>query len=195
MSSSTSRGQGPGFAAWEMPNFGDSAGAEADAVDLEKLKQQAYSEGFELGRRDGIESARRDTAEEVKRFVDVADSLSFAVTDIDTEISADLANLAARIAEVIIRRELSLTADAVFNLVDRVVQSLPENEGRVVVSLCPEDASALNDHVQAVQKQGWELREEVGMKRGDCRVEGSDSFVHATLTEQIENVLESMTEN
>ncbi len=196
MSSFTSRGAAMSFSAWQMPNFGDVPGQSGgDQVDVEKLRQQAYSEGFELGRKDGIESARRDTAGEVQRFVKMADSLSFSTKDVDQQISEDLATLAARIAEQLVQRELSVCGETIYSVVERVIQSLPDHDGHVIVTLCPEDASSLNDHIAEIEQAGWEVREDPSLVRGDCRVEGRDSFIHATLSSQIESIVHNMTEN
>lgn len=193
MSSSTSRGGAHAFSAWQMPNFGDAQRQGRETVDVEKVRQQAYSEGFELGRKDGIESARQATAAEVQRFVQMADALAFSSKDIDQQISEDLASLAARIAEQLVQRELTLCDRTIQAVVERVIQSLPDHEGHVVVTLCPEDASALIDHVADLGQVGWEIREDPGMVRGDCRVEGRDSFIHATLESQIQTILQGVT--
>lgn len=191
--SSTSFNESEKLVKWQAPNFDDACRSVCDTPEksVDQIMNEAYAAGFEMGRREGIDSARKDTADVVQRFVQVANSLEVSQEDFDRELSNELAELAAKLARHIVGRELVTSPDLIVGMVERIVESLPYGEQKLCIHLHPDDATALNDHLAAGEAKQWRIREDVTLARGDCRVEGQDSLIECKIGDQLDRIIEN----
>lgn len=184
---------------WQIPSFDieihhrfPGNGSLEDRADV--VLKEAYSEGFERGRREGMESARDETSTLVSGFVDVMESLSHYTQDFDEQIARDLVELSTKIAEQVILKELSIAPELLIGIVEKIFDSLPDKGSRVSVYLHPQDATAFNDQLAGSEHEFWKILEDSELNRGDCRLESNDSIISNKLEEQIETMLTTLLE-
>lgn len=187
------------FVPWEIPNFDADDGLGSTnsgslAERSEAVLKGAFAEGFESGRREGIESAKQETSGQVSQFVEVLDSLSRYAREFDQQIARDLVALSGKIAEQVILKELSLAPELMLALVEKIIESLPKEDLTVSIYLHPHDATAFNEHLTGTLHQHWKIIEDTELNRGDCRIESTNSIINNKLDQQINTILTALLE-
>ena len=180
-------GAGAECVSWELPEVThggqpthSTAGTYATAGQLEKLQQQAYAEGFERGRRDGMAAA----SEQARRLAALCERLAHPLEELDEAVVSETARLALVIARHLVRRELKADPAQVVAVVQQAMAALPVAARKIRLYLHPEDAAlvraALEDEAAA-----WTLCEDPLMGRGDCRVVSEHSQIDATVERRL----------
>jgi len=160
----------------------EQAHREAEQILAEAA--QARQEAVESGFRHGHEQGAAQWFEALRRARErVAEAAEHA--------RPEIARLALRVAEKILRQRLELQPDAIVPMIDEALRVfLAQNHSRVVLRVHPDDASVL-----AARQQRWLERnpaieglavvpdETVG--RGGCRIETESGTVDATLETQL----------
>ncbi len=186
------------FSPWQIPSLGgeDANGSRALSIEekTESILNKAYAEGFESGRKEGIDTARRETAEQVNQFIEIANSLSRATEAFDEQIAQDLVALATSIAEQIILREISIAPELLVGVVEKIINNLPDKKAETSIFLNPLDATAFSDYLSGNEDLQWIIVQDPDMDRGDCRIESNDSIVQYRLDDQINGILNASLE-
>ncbi len=179
------------FIPWQMPNFNHQVPRGVDLeVKADKVLKEAYAEGFELGRKEGIEKARSETAMMVNQFAKVLESLNAYTHDFDDQIARDLVSLSGKIAEQIIHRELTVSPEAMYSMIEKIVGNLPGEDFNVSILLNPGDAAAFRDQLHE-SSLAWKIIDDAEIERGDCRVQSNNSTVNCKLADQVIAILEA----
>lgn len=182
---------------WRLPDVG--AGHEPDAGTvagggspltagrMEEIHRQAYDEGFELGKREGLEHGRAQVQQQLKHIEAIAGHLSAPLVQLDDQLVEEVVELAMTIARHIIRREIRADPGQIVAVVRQAMAELPVASRRVRVNVHPEDAALLRDGTAPSDgnEGGWELVEDPSMSRGGCRVETDTSRVDATVERRL----------
>ncbi len=187
------------FLPWQIPSLGgqdghSTSGGASIEEKAEAILNKAYAEGFESGRKEGVDTARRETAEQVNQFIEIANSLSCATEAFDEQIAQDLVALATTIAEQIILREISISPELLLGMVEKIINNLPEKKADTSIFLNPLDATAFSDYLSGNEDLQWRIVHDPEMNRGDCRLESNDSIVQYRLHDQIDGILSASLE-
>jgi flagellar assembly protein FliH len=171
---------------------------EAAKAEIEQLREaernavsnKAYAEGFEKGLQEGrikgeAEGLATGDADARKEFAaettPAAAALSEALHEIQTQrtelrqnAESELLSLAVRIAERIVRRELTINPGAVVPQVTALIAQLADRS-RVTVILNPQDMQVVQDHTPALHREfadlsEVELRADETVTRGGVRI-------------------------
>lgn len=180
-------------ARWELPEVG--AGATADGAGhahyltanrLEAIQQQAYEEGFELGRREGIEKGAAAAREKAERIEAILNLLARPLHQLDDEVVKEVASLALTVARHVIRRELRSDPGQVIAVVQRAAAILPVASRNIRLFVNPADAETLRAGLTAPQggESGWQILEDPALARGGCRIETENSRIDASIERQ-----------
>ncbi|MCC6207683.1 MAG: flagellar assembly protein FliH [Gammaproteobacteria bacterium] len=178
---------------WELPRVGGAAtgdpaahGGHLTATRIEEIQQQAYEEGFELGRREGLEKGAALAKEKTDRIEAVLNLLSRPLHQLDEGVVEEVTSLALTIARQIIRRELTTDPGQIVAVVQRAAAILPIASRNVRLFVNPADAETLRENLAALhgEESGWKILEDPALARGGCRLETDHSRIDASIERQ-----------
>lgn len=182
---------------WRLPEVGrdvrqdggggTDAAAPLTAGRIEELHRQAYEEGFELGKREGLEHGRSQVQEQVRHMESVVALLARPLAELDEQVVEEVSELAMVIARHIIRREIKTDPGQVVAVARQAINELPVGSREIRVYVHPEDAELLREGLgSADQGAGsWRIEEDPAMSRGGCRVETEASRVDASVERRL----------
>lgn len=154
--------------------------------ELNALKQEAYNEGLELGKKAGMAQAQETINKYQAQFVAILDALSKPVEQLDERIESELVNLSVAIARQIVRRELKTEPAQVVGVVKEALSILPSGVQNIKVHMHPSDAQLVSEIMLAnVDERKWQVLEDPVMERGGCLVETDSSTVDAKIDTRI----------
>ena len=142
----------------------------------DEARRQGYAEGYEKGASEWAEAVRMARA-----------SVAAAVEAAKPQI----ARMALRIAEKVLRRKLETEPDALLPMVDEALRSLSaQHQSRVVLRAHPDDRAVLE-----LRRQHWldrnpgiaslQVVADESFRRGGCRIESDFGMVDATIDTQL----------
>ncbi len=178
---------------WELPRVGGAAPGDAaahsgylTATRMEEIQRQAYEEGFELGRREGIEKGAALAREKAERIEAILNLLARPLHQLDDEVVKEVSSLALTVARHVIRRELRTDPGQVIAVVQRASAILPVASRNVRLFVNPADAETLREGLPAPQggESAWQILEDPALARGGCRIETENSRIDASVERQ-----------
>ena len=179
---------------WQTPTMSSLTGramsaSEQEAIDKaneEKRKKLAYDLGFELGKKEALQSVQQDMLEKISQLDQLNNAIRTPFSDLSHQVTEELATLAGAIARQLVRRELKTDPEAILGVVRETVSSLAINAEEIRVHLNPEDAQLLRELTQLSDgDNNWLVVEDPTLMRGDCKVTTQDSFINASLEARV----------
>jgi flagellar assembly protein FliH len=187
--------QGSDCQRWSLPEL-DESGAVGNGMgpltagEVEAIQQQAYEEGYELGRREGRDAGAQEMAESAGLLEQLLCSLSQPFADLDQEVEDGLVALSIAIARQLVRRELRSDPNQIVAVVREAVGVLPSAARRLRLHLHPEDARLVHELLPVPDgESGWEIIDDATLGRGGCLVSTETSQVDATVEARLNNVI------
>lgn len=203
MTATTDIGQLTAWERWELAEFDGPARKPATkqsaetppepavvlptAEEIERMYQQAQSEGFQAGYKEGEAKARDEAA----RLSSAATKLDGALADLDSGIADELLSLALELARQVVRREISARPEALLDVVREALGQLPHQHASIYLN--PEDASLVRSYMgDQLAHAGHRVLEDVKLARGDCVLEAGGSHLDAGVATRWRRVLEGL---
>ncbi len=152
-------------------------------------QQQGYTEGSQAF--ETFESNKQ--AEMSQQAQALVDSLRAEMAALESRVATDVVTLAVNIARQVLRRELSLDANALVPVASEALRALGEGASHLEVRVNPQDAAPLRRHLETLPAaQAWTLAEDASITRGGCRVEADTGIADATLEARWQGVMASL---
>ncbi|NOX92590.1 MAG: flagellar assembly protein FliH [Gammaproteobacteria bacterium] len=186
---------------WDLPMVEDVSGAVANAKDdkapglmtaeqIERIQNQAYKEayeaGFAKGREEGMVSGKDEIARNGQLLDDLLQSLSQPFDELNEDITQQLVSLSVAISRQLVRRELKIDATQIMGVVQEAIAVLPVGSRDVKVCLHPDDVKVMHETLAKTDtERSWELVNDSGLSRGDCRILTETSRIDATLEKRL----------
>jgi flagellar assembly protein FliH len=176
------------LAAWVLPPVdGPVVGAHRRRADLDAIERQAWEEGFEAGRKAGVDAGQQQIAkliaeqkQRLDRFTSLCTLQSAPLAELDESVVQQMAVLASAIARQVVRRELTIQPEQIIGVVRETLALLPSTARNVRVFLHPEDAALVNERLAETQtERAWTLVEDPMLSRGGCRIQSENSSIDA----------------
>jgi len=183
----------------EVPANGDIAnGPEAEmspADQMERLRQRAREDGYEAGYTAGEvagrESGQAAVQAEAARLRQAADSLDTSFAELNQHVADELLALAIEIARQVVRKELTVQADAIVDIVREALEQIPYQHASIYLN--PGDASLIRTHMgDGLSHAGHRLYEDPKLNPGDCLLESGGSLVDGSVATRWKRVLENL---
>ena len=160
-------------ARWWSSGVGTSSAAAVEAE-----QRQAWTAGFEQGRREGLaagaaqlEARQRELDAAIAQVGDLLASMSQPLDRLDEVAAAELARLALATGSQLARRELRQDPAQVIAIIRECVNVLPASARHVRVHLHPLDAAIVRERLaQPAADRAWSVVEDPVLARGGCRV-------------------------
>lgn len=185
--------QADSYRRWEAPSIvADSgrSGNQPTATELADAEAFARAEGYEAGRREGIQAAEKEIQQRTRQLDALLESLSEPLAAVNEAVERKLVELALAIARQVIRRELAQHPDEIVAVVREAVAALPPSERTVYIHVHPDDARLLREvlSIDEDERSYWRLQEDAGISRGGCRVVSGYAEADACLETRIQEL-------
>lgn len=159
-------------------------------------KQQGHAEGLLKGTEQGAAQAEQkaNLAYEKQRketfavFVEAVNELKNYRKNDQKELETALATLAIRLAKQVLQDELVLQPKHIIPVVHATVESLPNPDDLLTISLHPLDLAI----VAEVADSHWQLQANESISRGGCILKSGFSYVDYTLEHRFEAAIRSL---
>lgn len=201
MSESSTRPGAVAAAPWVLPAVrgpvvGRQGGGQSAAA-LEAEYRQAWRNGFEDGRREGLQAAasqldarQRELDERLARVEELLRAMARPLERLDEAAANELARLAVATGAQLARRELRLDPSQVIAIIRDCVNALPASARHVRVHLHPADAAVVRERLaQPAADRAWTVVEDPVLGRGGCRVTTDASQIDARLDSRVAAVV------
>lgn len=184
------------FQRWDLPELGESGTGHSGPMtpgEMEKLHQQAYQEGFERGRRDGLDAGRQALADQARQLEQLLCALTRPFEELDEQVEEELLGLVFTIVRQLAGNEIRENPEQILSIVHKTVAMLPSASRHLQLYLHPDDVQLVHDILPAADSTTpWHVIEDVSVGRGGCRVSTETSQVDATLETRLNNIVNSL---
>ncbi|MEP5765370.1 MAG: FliH/SctL family protein [Halieaceae bacterium] len=175
---------------WRTPPLSGAAAATtlsaAHSKELEQLRAQARQEGLQAGRDEALEQQRAWIEERLDQFSQILQAISKPYEELNEQVAEELALLAGKISQQLIRRELQTAPEAIVGVVREAIACLPEDREGARVYLNHQDVELVKELSRlSSQDRNWELLSDPALPRGDCLVSRGATRIDASLDARI----------
>jgi flagellar assembly protein FliH len=187
----------PGHApAADVPE-GDLRLSLPTAEDLERIHQEAWQEGYNLGleegRKAGFEAGRQEGEKYARQLRALTEALESERLRQDEEVAQEVLALALVVARQVVGVSLRLKPELLLGTMREALLSLPSLSGHYRVVVHPDSAQVVRDWLD--QEHGhlsWRLVEDGQMEPGSFRFEGAHSELDASMATRWREVAECL---
>ena len=175
--------------------FGIPEAQNEAALIIQKAKRDS-SQIFELAKKDGYEAGRQEADLKIKEALQ---TLNQAVTErkkIIKDAEGEILRLALKVAEQIIRSEVSLHRDVSLNIVTEAINRVSDRE-QVIVRVNREDAEYIKrykDRLAGILDgvKSFSVLEDSAIEPGGCIVETNLGYVDARISTKLKSIEEAL---
>jgi len=175
-------------------------GGTSSAAAIEAEQRQAWSAGFEQGRREGLaagvaqlEARQRELDAAIGQVGELLVSMSQPLDRLDDIAATELARLALATGTQLARREMRQDPAQVIAIIRECVNVLPASARHVRVHLHPADAAIVRARLaQPAADRAWSVVEDPVLARGGCRVITDVSQVDGRFDSRVAAVVASV---
>ena len=165
--------------------------------ELQSIKDQAYTEGFEIGRKEGLSSAQNEVDKKNNLLNQMVVELADPLRSCGEQSERELLELAFAIAKQVVRREMKQDPTQLIAIIRESLRQLPISSKEIKVLLHPDDASIIREVMSLEQssvsgdthsgtvEQRWQIIEEPSMQSGGCVIKTKQSKIDASIDQQI----------
>ncbi|MFT5418056.1 MAG: flagellar assembly protein FliH [Gammaproteobacteria bacterium] len=177
-----------------VTDFGSISNASLPtAQSLEALHKAAYDEGFELGRRAGIEKGAEEITEKGALFEQLMEALATPFEELDEAVVRSVSELAILVAKHLVRRELKADPGEIVAIVRETMSELPVAARNPRIRMHPEDIDTIEQALSMRDtSRSWQFVPDPLMTRGGCVVESDASRIDATVEARLAAIVSKM---
>lgn len=184
-----------GIENWTLPEVNlaqkrEPAARPLTARQIEDLQQQAREEGFQIGRREGLEAGKKEIRARVHELDALMQTLAKPLEQLDGQVEEELVQLALAVARQLVRRELKTDPGQVLAVVREAMAALPLTARNVRLHLHPEDATLVRETLSVSDNErSWKIVDDPVLTRGGCKVSSDTSQIDASVERRLHNVI------
>ncbi|EKE03988.1 MAG: hypothetical protein ACD_20C00122G0010 [uncultured bacterium] len=147
------------------------------------IRERAAKEGFECG----LNQAKEELRKLGMSMVEFLDAKQTALE----EVSSDIAFIAVKVAEKIIKTEVACDETIVLNIVSETLKGIGKDESNIIVKVNPIDAQIIKDHMPKMFPYGSKstkivVIDDEEVEAGSCIVETNNGMVDARFSTQLQ---------
>ncbi len=176
---------------WKLPENVVEGVSLPTAEELEAIRKEAYQSGLEQGKTDGLVMAKKDIAAAVKNLMNVAESLFEPIAEQDQATEEALVAVAVKMAESIIRREISLNSSQLIPVAKEAIGALPIGSKSITLYVNPKDMALIMEHREVLSdlEERWQIEGKASVAAGGCVVETPQSLIDATIDQRFRELV------
>lgn len=187
----------------ELEKHSLSERVETEALErLKTLQEEAYKQGFDLGRDEGQESAYREKndelAEKLSKLDRIIRSLEGLKTDLVKQNEASLVTLSFEMAKRMALAEISINRETILRALEQAAQGAQDEESMTIrmaesdLTFIEESKARLGKEFEFIKKA--RLEPAVGMQPGGCVIMTNYGQVDATIEMRLGKLWSSISE-
>ncbi len=167
------------------------------AEDVERLHQEAWQEGYNLGleegRKAGFEAGREAAEEHTRRLNALAVALEGGQLRKDEELAREVLALALAVAQQVVRRAFSVKPELILDGIKEALLSLPALNGHHKIVTHPDHVDMVKDWLAREHGHlSWKVSAEAQMEPGSFRFESSYSELDGSLHTRWQEITECL---
>lgn len=179
----------------ELAEITETARREGFEQGLRDGTEQGIREGTKVGEKTGQQRAYLESKKEIEKLQNqlcqIAVRLFEPMEKQDRAVENILVDLALNLSKHIVASEIKTDPAIVLSMVQHVLQDLPKSETRTCISMCDDDADALEKLVPSTQRK-WDIHRDNTLSSGGCVIETDASFVDFSVESRLTNYLEAL---
>ncbi len=148
------------------------------AEDLERLHQEAWQEGYQLGleegRKAGFDTGKADSERYIREIQSLASALEGELVRQDQEVAREVLELALVMARQILRSALEIKPELILDAISEALKSLPSLNGHHKIITHPDSAQIVRDWLAHEHGHlSWKVSEDAHLEPGGFRFEST----------------------
>ncbi|WP_145542200.1 flagellar assembly protein FliH [Yersinia alsatica] len=160
--------------------------AQGQLKGAEEGKKQGYEEGFSQGKKEGFEQglaeANAQQRETGERFSHLLTEFNVALDNLDSVIPSRLVQLSLTAARAILGKNIVCDNAVLLEKIQQLLQQETLFKGKAQLWVNPADIEIVEQNVgKSLESMGWELREDVQILPGGCRITSAEGEFDATM--------------
>lgn len=164
---------------------------------LERMQQEAWQEGFNLGqeegRKAGFEAGRQDGEKYVRQLRHLAEALETDRLRQDEEVAQEVLALAIAVAQQMVGATLSVKPKLILSTIREALLSLPTLSGHHRIVVHPEDAQMVRDWLEQEHNHlSWKIVEDHQLEPGGFKFESAHSELDASMKARWREIAECL---
>ena len=183
---------------WRAPEVsGPTTRANAATLDDARAERaKAMRDGFEEGRRAGLEAARQEVGSRAQALEKALDSLSRPFEALEQRFLVEIVELVRAVSRQLVRREMHLDPTHIVGVVREALAALPMAATDVVVRLHPDDAAVMRECLSADSGgRGWRIDPDPLVERGGTIVVTPQSQIDGRLDTRLARTIATLFED
>lgn len=202
------------FQRWEMTSFGDVRPAQVERqqaeqkvtqAELEHIRetarneaygaayQEAYQSGYQEGRANGEREMQEKTVLVLSQLELLRDQFSEQLQLAHHDIGHEFIQLALEFANALSQAHLSIHPEAITDIVEQAIQSLPAISQPAHLILNPDDLKLIRELAgDRLQNDGWRLSSDQHLRPGGCRIETAKNLLDASYESRWEAITQEL---
>ncbi|CAM3884407.1 flagellar assembly protein FliH [Rahnella bruchi] len=169
--------------------------AQGQARGVEEGKKQGFEAGFTQGQQEGfaqgLAEAGAEQRETGERFARLLGEFKIALDNLDSVIPSRLVQLSLTAARSILGKNIVCDNDVLLEKIQQLLQQETLFKGKAQLWVNPDDMTLVQENVgKSLEAMGWELRADVQILPGGCRITSEEGEFDATMSTRWQELCE-----
>jgi flagellar assembly protein FliH len=165
-------------------------------------QEEGQRDGFDQGHREGLRQGREEGKAEGRQVFETASQpldricqqMQAYMEEFDRKRRHDLLQLVKKVAQQVIRCELTLHPTQLLNLAEEALASMPTDQGDVNIHLNPEEYNRIKDLAPG-RAATWRLVADEKLALGECRIVTAQTEVDIGCQQRLDACMETLTDH
>jgi len=159
---------------------------------LAKGQEEGVKQGYEQGLTEGLQEGREIIEQQLAQWQSLNESLQSPLILVEEQLERELTQLAVALARSVVRTEVQLNQNVVFEALKSGLKVLPIRESQYQIHLHPEDIILIKQHFSEaeIEQHNWVLVEAVQQSRGGCEIITDSNAVDVSIERRVREVLD-----
>jgi flagellar assembly protein FliH len=163
--------------------------APPSVQDLQALEQAAHAEGHARGHAEGLAAGQGEVRRMLAQIEGILDGFTRPLARLDGEVAEALADLAVRIAGVLLGRAYLVDPTLLADLVREALDAVGSGSREMELRLHADDFGVLAPHLAGLD--GVRLTIDNALGRGELRLHSESVRIDGTIAARLQSVLEA----
>ena len=159
------------------------------AEELERLHQEAWQEGYQLGmeegRKAGLAAGQEDIDRQLRLMQTMASTLEGAQLRQDQEVAREILELSLVMARQVLRSALAVKPEVFLDAIGEALKTLPSLNGHHKIITHPDSAELVRNWLAHEHGHlSWKVMEDDQMEPGSFRFEGTNNELDGNIRDR-----------
>lgn len=169
--------------------------AQGQARGVEEGKKQGHEAGFAQGRQEGFEQGLAESSaqqrETGEHFTRLLEEFKIALGNLDSVIPSRLVQLSLTAARSILGKNITCDNDVLLEKIQQLLQQETLFKGTAILWVNPDDLALVQNNVgKSLTSMGWDIRGDVQILPGGCRITSEEGEFDATMNTRWQELCE-----